>query len=141
MHIPKWVRRSASAIGRALWAGLLGLLELIGRLLLKVVMPIAATATSVVVAFFLIGHYFFGLPWPWQGMFAPSKEQLELEERARIDDAFIACAALGGADDGTNPQERLAAAITIVNVAFEKAARIEKVVDGKKIVEVIGDTC
>ncbi|OGG51075.1 hypothetical protein A3C18_03685 [Candidatus Kaiserbacteria bacterium RIFCSPHIGHO2_02_FULL_54_11b] len=60
------------------------------------------------------------------------------EERLRIN---LSCAAWGAADDMRDPQDRLAAAVTIVNVATDKGQKVEREENGKKFTEVFVDTC
>lgn len=59
--------------------------------------------------------------------------QKEVQERVRIHEALVNCAALGGADNSDVPQARLAHAVTIYNIAMETAVRAKN--------EIIADTC
>lgn len=68
-------------------------------------------------------------------------EEQKVEERRIMDGDNFYCATLGGADNGRTPEERGIGAITIYNLAAASGVRYEKEENGRKVVEVILDTC
>jgi hypothetical protein len=86
-----------------------------------------------------------GVLWRMGYLNAPrtplTPEEKKIAEKIRLDEANLLCAALDGANNAKDPQQRIAAAITNINLAKQQGQRIETEEGGQKVVEIILDTC
>jgi hypothetical protein len=119
-------------------------MKVIGKALLAMLewaMHHVMRVVLVVAAIWTLGYIWYvkGPEWSRGPVLTPQEQKVQ--ERQRIDDAFVDCAVLAAVDDAATPEERLMMAVTVINVANDRAVKIEKEEGGKKIIEMIADTC